>query len=233
MSGRDWRSAVDAGSRQGRSPAQEGTTRRARLLEHFARLAVHRPPPESCRRHTGPRHIRAWYKRFVRSALSVLAAALVVAAGTGCSGNGQANGTGTTAGPTRPKPLPNQSRWAKQVDAACKPWQKRIDAVTPAPANTVALRIWLADALPLIRKQLAAIKAIKPPAKPDEARKVTRFLDTLQRTERALTRYLAASRANASAEARKALDEASASGAAARAQAASLDVTKCGGYSSG
>jgi transposase-like protein len=159
----------------------------------------------------------------------VLAAALVVAAGTGCSGNGQANGTGTTTVPTRPKPLPNQSRWAKQVDAACKPWQKRINAVTPAPTTTATLRIWFARARPLIRKQLAAIKAVKPPANQDEARKVTRFVNSLQRTERALTRYLAASRANAPAEARSALDEASASGAAARAQAASLHVTKCSG----
>jgi hypothetical protein len=169
----------------------------------------------------------------VRSAFSVLAVALVVAAGTGCSGNGQANTTGTSTGSTPPKPLPNQSRWAKQVDAACKPWQARIDAVTPAPTNTASLRIWLGQVLPLIRKQIAAMKAVKPPAKQDEARKVTQFLDSLQRTERALTRYLAASRENAPAKARKALADASASGAAARTEAASLNVTKCGGYSSG
>jgi hypothetical protein len=170
---------------------------------------------------------------FVRSAFLVLAVALVVAAGTGCSGNGRADGTGTSTASTRPKPLPSQSRWAKQVDAACKPWQKRIDAVTPAPTNTASLPIWLEQALPLIRKQIAAVKAVKPPAKQGEARKVTRFLDSLQRTERALTRYLAAIRENAPAKARKAFADATASGAVARIQAASLDVAKCGGYSSG
>ena len=59
------------------------------------------------------------------------------------------------------------------------------------------------------------------------------FLDSLQKTERALTRYLTAIQANAPANERSALAEASASGAAARAHAVSLDITQCGGYSSG
>jgi hypothetical protein len=169
----------------------------------------------------------------VRSTFSVLAVALVVAAVPVCCGKGVVNTMTPSRGSTPPKPLPNQSRWAKQVDVACKPWQERIDAVSPAPTNTASLRIWLKQALPLIRKQIAAVEEVKPPAKQDEARKVTRFIDSLRRTERELTRYLAASRANAPTEARRAFAEASASGAAARTEAASLDVTKCGGYSSG
>ena len=59
------------------------------------------------------------------------------------------------------------------------------------------------------------------------------FLESLQTTERALTRYLTAIQANAPAEERRALAEAAASGAAARAHAVSLNITQCGGYSSG
>jgi hypothetical protein len=173
----------------------------------------------------------------VKSALSVLAAALVVAAGTGCSQDKQAQSPGTTGATTtvstRPKPLPNQSRWAKQVDSACKPWQKQIDAVTPAPTDTASLTKWLERALPLVRKQVAAVDAVKPPAKEEEARKVTLFVDGLQKTEGALTRYLAAIRANQPAKVRKALADASAAGPATRAYAVSLDVTGCGGYASG
>jgi hypothetical protein len=171
----------------------------------------------------------------MRLTLSALAATLVVV-GTACSGTQQAQGPGTSTASTnatRPKPLPNQSRWAKQVDVACKPLQERLDAVRPAPTNTASLQVWLKRALPLVRKQIAALKAVKPPTRRDEARRVTMFIDSLHRTERALTRYLAASRANAPAEARKAFANASASGAAARTEAESLDVTKCGGYSSG
>jgi hypothetical protein len=175
----------------------------------------------------------------VKLALSVLAAALAVAAGTGCSEDKQAQAPGTsttqTTNPTatRPKPLPNQSRWAKQVDSACKPWQERIDAVTPAPTDAASLQKWLEHALPLVRDQIAAVKSVKRPAKADEERKVTLFLGSLQQTERALTRYLAAIQANKPAKVRKALADAGAAGAATRAYAVSLDITGCGGYSSG
>jgi len=176
----------------------------------------------------------------VRFALSVLAATLVVAAGTGCSEDKQAKSPGTTTGQTttsqgstRPKPLPTQSRWAKQVDDVCKPWQERIDAVTPAPTDAASLETWLENTLPLVRKQIAAVKAVKPPVKEDEARKVRLFFESLEKTERALTRYLAAIRKNAPAKVRRALAEAGAAGAAARAYAVSLNITECGGYSSG
>ena len=173
----------------------------------------------------------------MKSALSVLAAALAVAAGTGCSEDKQSQSPTTTGATTtlstRPKPLPNQSRWARQVDDVCKPWQKQIEAVTPAPTDAATLRKWLEHALPLVRGQIAAVAKVKRPAKAEEARKVTLFLDSLQRTERALTRYLAAIKANKPAKVRKALADAGAAGAAARAYAVSLDVTGCGGYASG
>jgi hypothetical protein len=180
---------------------------------------------------------RCWYNHVVRIALPVLAATLVVTAGTGCSGDKQAQ-TATTASTaiaqaTRPKPQTNQSRWAKQVDEICKPWQKRIDAVTPAPTNTASLQKWLEGALPLVRDQIAAVKAVKPPAKEDEARMVRLFLGSVQKTERALTRYLEAIGDKAPAKAQNALAEAGTSGAAARTYAVSLNITQCGGYSSG
>jgi hypothetical protein len=173
--------------------------------------------------------MRAWYNRAVRFALSVLAATLVIATAAGCSGTSTSSTTPTA---TRPTPQPTQSRWAKQVDAACKPWQKRIDSVSPAPTNSASLQAWLKRALPFIRKQIVAVDAVKPPPKQAEARKATRFLDSVQKTERALTRYLAAVRANVPAKARAALADANASGRAARAAALSLNITQCGGYES-
>jgi hypothetical protein len=179
-----------------------------------------------------------WYNRAVRFVLSVLAATLVVAAGTGCSEDKQAEAP-TTSTPTttpvvtRPKPGPHQSGWAKAVDDVCKPWQERIDAVSPQPTDTASLQAWLERTLPLVRKQIAAVKAVTPPAKAGEARKVRQFLDSLQKTERALTRYLTAIQANAPAKERRALAEAAASGATTRAYAMSLNITQCGGYASG
>lgn len=183
--------------------------------------------------------MRAWYNDSVKIALSLLAAALAVAASTGCSEDKQAGtstgaGTGaTTSLSVRPKPAAGQSRWAQQVDAACKPWQQRIDAVSAPPADVAALRRWLERVLPLVRQQIAAVEKIKPPAKPAEARRVRLFLDSVHKTERALTRYLRAIRANEPAKVRSALADAGASGAAARAYAVSLGVTQCGGYASG
>jgi hypothetical protein len=144
-------------------------------------------------------------------------------------------GTGTTnpSVVARPTAQSNQSRWAKQVDVECEPWQKRIDAVTPQPTDAGSLQTWLSRTLPLVREQIAAVEAVKPPLKADEARKVRLFLDGLHKTVRTLTRYLAAIRANAPAKVRKALADAAAAGAATRAYAVSLGITQCGGYSSG
>jgi hypothetical protein len=164
----------------------------------------------------------------MRLGLSALAAALLVAAAAGC-GNKQAS---TTAAATHPTVLP-QSRWAKQVDVVCKPWQDRIDAIRPPPTSVASLQTWLARALPLVRKQVAAVEKVPPPKGTSEARRVTRLLDSLNATERALTRYLAAVKAKAQAKAQTALTTVATVGAKARALSVSLDITQCGGYSTG
>jgi hypothetical protein len=164
----------------------------------------------------------------MRLALSALAAALLVAAAAGC---GDKLAT-TTAAATHPMVLP-QSRWGKQVDVVCKPWQDRIDAIRPPPTSVASLQTWLARALPLVRKQIAAVEKVPPPESTSEARKVTRLLDSLNTTERALTRYLAAVNAKAQAKAQTALTTAATAGVKARALSLSLDITRCGGYSIG
>ena len=165
----------------------------------------------------------------MRLAFSALAAALLVAAAAGC-GDKQAT---TTAAATHPTVLPTQSRWAKQVDVVCKPWQDRIDAIRPPPTSVASLQTWLARALPLVRKQIAAVEKVPPPERTREARKVTRLLDSLNATERALTRYLAAVNAKAQTKAQTALTPAATAGAKARALSLSLDITQCGGYATG
>lgn len=165
----------------------------------------------------------------MRLALSALAAALLVAATAGC-GDKQAT---TSAATTHPTVLPTQSRWAKRVDVVCKPWQDRIDAVRPPPTSVASLQTWLARALPLVRKQIAAVEKVPAPKSTSEARKVTRLLDSLNATERALTRYLAAVNAKAQAKAQTALTTAATAGVKARALSLSLDITRCGGYSIG
>lgn len=165
----------------------------------------------------------------MRLAFSALAAALLVAAAAGC-GDKQAT---TTAAATHPTVLPTQSRWAKQVDVVCKPWQDRIDAIRPPPTSVASLQTWLARALPLVRKQIAAVEKVPPPERTSEARKVTRLLDSLNATERALTRYLAAVNAKAQTKAQTALTTAATAGAKARALSLSLDITQCGGYATG
>jgi hypothetical protein len=129
--------------------------------------------------------------------------------------------------------LPTQSRWAKQVDVVCKPWQDRIDAIRPPPTSVASLQTWLARALPLARKQIAAVQKVPPPKSTGEARQVTRLLDSLNTTERALTRYLAAVNAKAQTKAQTALTTAATAGAKARALSLSLDITQCGGYATG
>ncbi|MDQ3176376.1 MAG: hypothetical protein M3Q72_02365 [Actinomycetota bacterium] len=174
-------------------------------------------------------------------ALSVLAATLVVAAGTGCSadddGGTEAASTTTTAAQTiasttsasRPEPPEDQSRWAKQVDIACKPWQGRIDAVPP-PADASGLEPWLAETVPLVRKLVAAVRAVKPPAKQSEAKRAALFVSAMGKLERGLSRYLAALRAGDAVAIKQAVTEANAAGAASRGYAVPLDITECGGY---
>lgn len=197
----------------------------------------------------------------MRKLLLVLATTLVLVAAAGCSGddNGDAAGTGgstaaaTTAEPepvestgaatttepdpgestaTRPEAPPDQSRWATQVDAACKPWQGQIDQL-PAPTDAAGLESWLDELLPLARRQLAAVKAVKAPAKPSEAEQAARFIQNLAKLERSLTRYRAAIVKGDDKAVGQALVEANAAGAAARNYALVLGITECGGYSGG
>jgi hypothetical protein len=179
----------------------------------------------------------------------VLAAAAVVAAGAACGGEEPADeavapaetgATFTATSPavtedlteTRPDPPADQSLWARKVDAACKPWQKRLDALEP-PADPSGLGPFLAESLPLIRKEIAAIEAVRPPTGSEEASQVEAFVANLRRIERALTAYGAAVESNDRAAVETALGEVAAAGAETRALAFELGVTECGGYSGG
>lgn len=180
----------------------------------------------------------------MRSTLSVVAASLALAASTGCGDDEPSGGEGTrgaasepaaTTAPetaTRPDAPPDQSRWASQVDAACRPVQQQIDALAP-PTDAASLETWVEQVLPLARKQVAAVKAVKPSVKEDELRKAKLFIESLQGIERGLTSYLAALRKGNTAAIEEALKEANAAGAQARAYAISLELTECGGYSGG
>lgn len=180
----------------------------------------------------------------MRSIISVLAASLLLAAGTGCGGDEEESGGGTTTAAAattdaatteaddyaRPEPAADQSRWAKQVEAACAPVQRQIDAL-PQPTDAASLETWVGRVLPLVRKETAAVKAVKPPTKDEEARRAGLFIESLEKLDDALTRYLAALREGDTGAIEAALTDANAAGAEARAYAVSLDVTGCGGYS--
>lgn len=176
----------------------------------------------------------------MRLALSVLAAALVVVAGSGCSGdkNSEAVTTGTvadsptTTSDTRPEAPDDQSRWSAQVDSACAPSQERIDAIAP-PAGAEDLDRWLSETLPLVRNQLAAVEAVKLPAKESEAKRAALFVRGLRKVERALGRFRTAINANDAKAIHQALAEANAAGTETRGYALSLGITRCGGYSAG
>ena len=182
--------------------------------------------------------------------IGVLAAAVLLVAAGGCGGDGDdATATGaqpttptmaatteaattTKAAETRPEPPEDQGRWARQVDAACKPWQAKIDAVAP-PASATDLDRWLGAALPLVRKQVAAVEAVKPPTAAATAEQAALLLRNLHIVERALTSYRAALSAGNADAAKDALAEAGAAGIEARTTAVAAGVTACGGYASG
>jgi hypothetical protein len=182
----------------------------------------------------------------------VLAAALLVlAASTGC-GDDEPSGSGaTTAAPETttattttataapeqedhvpPEPASEPNRWAMQVDAACEPVQQQIDALPP-PADPASLVAWVEQVLPLVREEVAAVEAVEPPVEAADARTARLFVESLEGIEGALTRYLAALRADDAAAVQRALAEANAAGAQARTHAATLEVTACGAYSGG
>jgi len=171
----------------------------------------------------------------------MLAATLAVAAASGCSGDkgSEPATTGTTVADAatttsgaRPEAPDDQSRWSAQVDSACEPSQERIDAIAP-PAGAGDLDRWLSQTLPLVRDQLAAVEAVKLPAKESESRRASLFVRGLRKVERGLTRFQTAIRANDAPAVQRALAEANAAGAETRSYALSLGVTLCGGYSTG
>jgi hypothetical protein len=172
----------------------------------------------------------------VRYVLLVLAATLVVAASTACGGDGDDPVAATTVSidPSRQRPEPpaDQSRWAQEVDSACKEWQDRIDAVAP-PEDAESLEAWVAETLPLLRGQIEAVEAVKPSSKKEEEARAGLFLQGLTGVERALTRYLNAIRKGDTEAMETALAAANEAGSQTRGYAISLDVTQCGGYSSG
>ena len=175
--------------------------------------------------------------------IGALVAAVILVAAGGCGGDEGDDATGTTTRPpaestpaattdARPEPPEDQGRWARQVDAACRPWQGKIDAVAP-PAGATDLDRWLGQTLPLVRKQVAAVEAVKPPVKESEAERAALFVAGLRKVERGLTRYRAALGDGDTEAVQQALAEANAAGTETRGYALSLGVTQCGGYSSG
>ena len=187
----------------------------------------------------------------MRLCIGAFAAALLLVAAGGCGGGDDETTGATTAPPpvestaeatttveettaaeTRPEPPEDQGRWAQQVDAACTPWQAKIDAVAP-PATATDLERWLGEALPLIRKQVAAVEAVKPPTAAATAEQATVLVSNLRIVERALTHYRAALRTGDADAAKDALAAAGAAGIEARTTALAVGVTECGGYSSG
>ena len=167
--------------------------------------------------------------------LSLLLGAAIVASGCGSKVATQtANGTTETTTVTlHPAVSASQSQWTAQANLVCKPWQDRIDALGPPPTDLASLPPWLARVLPLVRRQIDAVAAVRPPADPGEARRVTLFLDRLHKVDNALTRYLAGINAHDAQKAQTALADAAAAGATARVDAASLKITRCGGYAGG
>ena len=173
----------------------------------------------------------------------MLAAAALAAASTGCGGGDDeaaepgATTAASTAAPaestesvsTRPEPAPDQGRWAQQVDDACREWQERIDAV-PAPTDAESLRSWSEATLPLVRKQLAAVKDVKPPSQAVQRRTAGLFLQALGDLEHGLTHFGAALRANDAGKVQTALTEVNQAGSKARTYATSLGLTECGGF---
>jgi hypothetical protein len=188
--------------------------------------------------------VRAWYNEPVRFAIPVVAAALLaLAAAAGCGDDDEPAAVGTTTTPpaateattapeteTQPEPPPTQSNWAAEVDAACEPIQSQIDALPP-PTDAASLESWVAQALPLVREEVAAVKTVEPPPAGDEqAEDAALFVDSLERLEDALTHYLAGLRDDNPAATEQALADANAAGAQARTSAGALGVTQCGGY---
>jgi len=164
----------------------------------------------------------------VRSALAVLAAALVVAS-TGCSENKQ--GAATTAATTQaattaaPPPTAPVNDWARKADTICARYQKQIDAIPP-PASEEQAAATLERALVPIRRQERALKKLGPPeANPTIG---LAFIGSIVSARKALEQVLQGLRANDEAKVTDGYSKAGAAGARTRSYAVQLGLVHCG-----
>jgi hypothetical protein len=168
----------------------------------------------------------------VKSLVPVLAAALVAAAGTGCSEDENAAATTTTPPPTTvtttaPPPPPTEpiNAWARQADAICRRYQPQIAAIPP-PMNEAQTRRALARALVPIRRQERALKRLGPP---DDNRAIgLAFIGSIVSARRALEQIVAGLAANDEAAVQAGYANAGAAGARTRRYAQQLGLVSCG-----
>lgn len=173
----------------------------------------------------------------MRLLLSVLAAALAVAAGTGCSeddkaANGGATTTAspasTTAPPAMPPPPPPTepiNAWARRADAVCRRYQRQIEGVPP-PSNPAETRRALQKALVPIRKQERALKRLGPP---DENRAIgLAFIGSIVSARKAIEQIVAGLAADDEVAVETGYQKAGAAGARTRTYARQLGLVSCG-----
>lgn len=171
----------------------------------------------------------------MKSLVPVLAAALVAAAGTGCSEDENAArattteppATTTTPAPTPPPTAPTEpiNAWARKADAVCARYQRQIEAVPP-PSNPAQTRRALRRALVPIRKQERALKKLGPP---DDNRAIgLAFIGSIVSARRAIEQIVAALAADDEAAVEAGYANAGAAGARTRSYAQQLGLVSCG-----
>jgi hypothetical protein len=171
----------------------------------------------------------------VKSLVPVLAAALVAAAGTGCSEdeNGARGtttepvATTTTPAPAPPPPTPTEpiNAWARKADAVCLRFQRQIEAVPP-PTNEAETRRALRRALVPIRRQERALKRLGPPE--DNKAIGLAFIGSIVSARKALEQVVAGLAANDEAAVQRGYANAGAAGARTRRYAQQLGLVSCG-----
>jgi hypothetical protein len=175
----------------------------------------------------------------VKLLLSVLAAALAVAAGTGCSED-ENGARGTTTEPpattTTPAPAPPPTptepvnAWARKADAVCRRYQRQIEAVPP-PTNEAQTRRALRRALRPIRRQERALKRLGPP---DDNRAIgLAFIGSIVSARKALEQVVAGLAAGDEGAVQRGYANAGAAGARTRRYAQQLGLVSCGAPRSG
>jgi hypothetical protein len=176
----------------------------------------------------------------VKSLFPVLAATLVIAAGTGCSEDDETANRGTTTEPpvttTAPAPTPPPpptepiNAWARKADAVCRRYQPQIEAVPP-PTNEAQTRRALARALVPIRKQERALKKLGPPE--DNKAIGLAFIGSIVSARRALEQIVAGLDANDEAAVQAGYANAGAAGVRTRGYAEQLGLVSCGASRTG